>query len=94
MDIQKLLPSSIDAENYARYEDPKLPSSTTGCCARTIRPPARGDARPGDPSARHRGARAVVLWCTGSCRTALPEGAEVAPTHFINQDLARLWLDK
>jgi peptide/nickel transport system substrate-binding protein len=96
MDIQKFLPASVDAENYARYEDP----TAVALYDKMLREP--------DPQAQRAEMRdfekymldteAHTMWVLWWHRIvpyrSYIEGWKIGPTHFINQDLARIWLDK
>ena len=96
MDIQKFLPSSVDAENYARYEDKQAIDLYDTMLRET------------DPAKRRTAMRAfetymldtqahamwVLWWHRIVPYRSYVKGFKIAPTHFINQDLARLWLDQ
>ena len=94
MDIQKFLP--IDAENYARYEDQQ---------AVDLYEAMLHEADPAKQLAAMRAfetymldTQAHAMWVLWWHRIvpyrSYVKGWKIAPTHFINQDLARIWLDQ
>ena len=96
LDVQKVLPSSVDAENYAHYEDPKAVELHEQMLHETD--PAKQKAAMTrfekyilDDEAH---ALAVLWWHRIVPYRSYLKGFKVGPTHFLNQDLARLWLDK
>jgi peptide/nickel transport system substrate-binding protein len=96
IDVQKMLPASVDAENYAHYEDPKAVELYDAALHETD--PAKQKAALNGfekymlDDASH--ALWVLWWHRIVVNRAYLKGFNPAPTHFINQDLARLWLDK
>jgi len=96
MDIQKLMPTSVASEGYARYEDPK----TVGLYDKLLHEsdPARQRVAMRDLEKHLLDTEAHALWVLWWHRIvpyrSYVKGLKLAPTHFINQDLARLWLDK
>jgi peptide/nickel transport system substrate-binding protein len=96
MDIQKFLPASVDAENYAHYEDPKAVSLYDKMLHDTDPQAQRAEMRDFEKYMLDTQAHGMwVLWWHRIVpyRTYL-KGFKITPTHFLNQDLARLWLDK
>ena len=96
LDVQKVLPESIDAENYGHYEDPTEVDLYDKMLHETDPQQQR--------AAMHRFEKYVLddqahmVWALWWHRIvpyrSYVKGFKIAPTHFINQDLARLWLDK
>jgi len=96
LDVQKVLPESIDAENYGHYEDPTEADLYEKMLHET------------DPQKQREAMhsfekyvlddQAHMFWALWWHRIvpyrSYVKGFKIAPTHFINQDLARLWLDK
>ena len=96
LDVQKFLPASIDSENYGHYEDPTEVKLYDEMLHET------------DPAAQRvkmRRFETYVLddqvheiWALWWHRIvpyrSYVKGFKIAPTHFINQDLATIWLDK
>ncbi|MFZ3234183.1 MAG: ABC transporter substrate-binding protein [Stellaceae bacterium] len=96
LDVQKVLPQSVDAENYARYQDPTEVALYQSMLHET------DPARQRDLMRRFEkyvlDDQAHEIWVLWWYRTvpyrSYVKGWKIAPTHFINQDLARIWLDK
>ncbi|HXC26862.1 MAG TPA: ABC transporter substrate-binding protein [Stellaceae bacterium] len=96
MDIQKFLPASVDAENYARYEDTTAVSLYDTMLHETDPAQQRAEMRDFEKYMLDTEAHAmwVLWWHRIVPYRAYLKDFRIAPTHFINQDLARLWLDK
>jgi len=94
MDIQKFLP--VDAENYARYEDPALVALYDKMLRESDFQKQRALMRQFEKDMLDTEAHAmwVLWWHRIVPYRSYPKGWKIAPTHFINQDLARVWLDK
>jgi peptide/nickel transport system substrate-binding protein len=96
LDVQKFLPGSVDSENYAHYEDVAAVNLYDDMLHET------------DPAAQRIKMRrfetyvlsdqAHEIWALWWHRIvpyrSYVKGFKIAPTHFINQDLATIWLDK
>jgi len=96
LDIQKALPASVDSENYGNYDDPK----EVDLYDRMLR-----EIDPGRQRALMRQFEKYVLdeqshmiwilwWHRIVPYRSYVKGFKISPTHFINQDLATIWLDK
>ena len=96
LDIQKALPASVDSENYGNYDDPK----EVDLYDRMLR-----EMDPGRQRALMRQFEKYVLdeqshmiwilwWHRIVPYRSYVKGFRISPTHFINQDLATIWLDK
>jgi peptide/nickel transport system substrate-binding protein len=96
MDIQKFLPASVDAENYARYEDEKAVALYDTMLHESDPAKQRAEMRDFEKYMLDTEAHAmwVLWWHRIVPYRAYVKGFKIAPTHFINQDLARIWLDK
>ena len=96
MDIQKFLPSSVDAENYARYEDPPLVDLYVKMLHQSDPAKQRALMRAFEKDLLDTKADAmwVLWWHRIVPYRAYLKGFKIAPTHFLNMDLARVWLDK
>src|SRR5580693_4104405 len=96
MDIQKFLPSSVDAENYARYEDKDAVDLYDTMLHESD--PAKQRAAMRDFEKYMLDTQAHAMWVLWWYRIvpyrSYVKGWKIGPTHFINQDLARIWLDK
>ncbi|MBV9552645.1 MAG: ABC transporter substrate-binding protein [Alphaproteobacteria bacterium] len=96
IDIQKFLPAALAGENYARYEDKHAVELYEALLHETDPAKQRAAMRAFDIYMLDIQAHAMfVLWWHRIVpyRSYL-KGFKIAPTHFINMDLARLWLDK
>ncbi len=96
MDIQKFLPASIDAENYARYDDPAAVALYDKMLRETDPQQQRAEMRDFEKYMLDTQAHAmwVLWWHRIVPYRSYVKGWKIGPTHFINQDLARVWLDK
>jgi peptide/nickel transport system substrate-binding protein len=96
MDIQKFLPASVDAENYARYEDKDAVDLYDKMLHETDSGKQRAAMRAFETYMLDTQAHAmwVLWWHRIVPYRAYVKGWKIGPTHFINQDLARIWLDK
>jgi peptide/nickel transport system substrate-binding protein len=96
LDVQKVLPESVSAENYGHYED----AAEVALYEKMLHESDPQQQR----EAMHRFEKHVLddqahmVWALWWHRIvpyrSYVKGFKIAPTHFINQDLARLWLDK
>ena len=96
LDVQKVLPASVSSENYGHYEDPEEVELYDKMLRAT------------DPAKQRElmlqfekyvlDDQAHMFWALWWHRIvpyrSYVKGFKIAPTHFINQDLARLWLDR
>src|SRR2546421_178452 len=96
LDVQKVLPASVSAENYGHYEDAaeialyeKMLHETDPARQRELM--RRFETYVLDEQAHEIWA---LWWHRIVPYRSYLKGFKIAPTHFINQDLARLWLDK
>jgi peptide/nickel transport system substrate-binding protein len=96
LDVQKVLPASVSAENYGHYEDAaeialyeKMLHETDPAKQRELM--RRFETYVLDEQAHEIWA---LWWHRIVPYRSYLKGFKIAPTHFINQDLARLWLDK
>jgi peptide/nickel transport system substrate-binding protein len=96
LDIQKFLPESIDAENYAHYEDKTVVDLYEQMLHETDPAKQRNQMRHFEKYLLDDQAHAIYLlwWYRIVPYRSYVKGWKIAPTHFINQDLARIWLDK
>jgi peptide/nickel transport system substrate-binding protein len=96
LDVQKFLPESVDAENYAHYQD----DTEVALYQQMLR-----ETDPAKQRVLMRGLEKYLLddqaheiwllwWYRIVPYRSYVKGFKIAPTHFINQDLARIWLDK
>jgi len=94
MDIQKFLP--LDAENYARYEDKQAVDLYEAMLHEADPAKQRAAMRAFETYMLDTQAHAmwVLWWHRIVPYRSYVKGFKIAPTHFINQDLARIWLDQ
>jgi peptide/nickel transport system substrate-binding protein len=96
IDVQKALPYPADAENYARYKDDAEVALYQQMLHETDPAKERVLMRRFEKHVLDDEAHEIwVLWW----HRIVPyrsyiKGWKIAPTHFINQDLATIWLDK
>ena len=96
LDVQKVLPASVDAENYGHFEDAteidlydKLLHETDPARQRAL---MRGFEK---YVLDDQGHMIWVLWWHRIVPyRSYVKGFRISPTHFINQDLATIWLDR
>jgi len=96
LDVQAYLPSSVSAENYGYYEDPKELEIYDKLL------------HEGDPQKQHAlmvdfqkqvtdaeaHAIKLVWWNRIVPHRSYVKGWKISPSHFLNQDLSTIWLDK
>jgi len=96
LDVQKFLPETIDAENYAHYQDDAAVSLYQQMLHETDPVKQRILMRRLEKYLLDDQAHEIFLlwWYRIVPYRSYVKGWKIAPTHFINQDLARIWLDK
>jgi peptide/nickel transport system substrate-binding protein len=96
LDVQKVLPGSIDGENYGHYEDPHEVELYDAMLHETDPQKQRAAMRKFEDYVLDEQAHMVwaMWWHRIVPYRSYLKGFKIAPTHFINQDLARLWLDR
>ena len=96
LDVTTYLPTSISTENYGYYEDPKEVELYNKMLSET------------DPEAQHEDMNAFEKWVMDDQAHAtkvlwwnriIPyrsyvKGFKISPSHYLNMDLATIWLDK
>jgi peptide/nickel transport system substrate-binding protein len=96
LDVQKALPASVDSENYGNYEDPQEIDLYEKLLRETDPAQQRALMRRFEKYVLDDQTHMIwVLWW----HRIMPyrsyvKGFKISPTHFINQDLATIWLDK
>jgi peptide/nickel transport system substrate-binding protein len=96
LDVQKVLPASVSAENYGHYED----ATEVALYDKMLREtdPARQRELMRRLETYVLDEQAHEIWALWWHRIvpyrSYVKGFKIAPTHFVNQDLARLWIDK
>ena len=96
LDVQKVLPGSIDGENYGHYEDAREIDLYDAMLHETDPQKQRAAMRAFENYVLDEQAHMVwaLWWHRIVPYRSYIRGFNIAPTHFINQDLARIWLDK
>jgi peptide/nickel transport system substrate-binding protein len=96
LDVQKALPATVDSENYGNYDDPQEVDVYDKMLRETD--PARQRALMRQFEKLVLDDQAHMIWVLWWHRIvpyrSYVKGFKIAPTHFINQDLATIWLDK
>jgi peptide/nickel transport system substrate-binding protein len=96
LDVQKVLPGSIDSENYGHYEDAKEVELYNDMLHATDPADQRVKMRRFEKYVLDEQAHEIwaLWWHRIVPYRSYVKGFKIAPTHFINQDLATIWLDK
>jgi peptide/nickel transport system substrate-binding protein len=96
LDVQKYLPSSIFPENYGHFHDQpeidlyqKMLRETDGVKQRALM--RDFEKRVLDTEAH---AMVVTYWNRIVPLRSYVKGWKVSPSHYVNQDLANVWLDR
>jgi peptide/nickel transport system substrate-binding protein len=96
LDVQKVLPASVDSENYGHYEDAAEIELYQQMLRETD--PARQRVLMRRFEKYVIDDQAHMFWVFWWHRIvpyrSYVKGFKIAPTHFINQDLSMIWLDK
>ena len=96
LDVQKALPSSVASENYAHYEDATAVELYEKMLHESDSVRQRAAMRRFEDYMLND--QAHMIWALWWHRIvpyrSYVKGFKIAPTHFINQDLATIWLDK
>jgi peptide/nickel transport system substrate-binding protein len=96
LDVQPYLPSSVSSENYGYYDDPK----EVDLYNKMLHEP--------DPEKQHADMHAfeklvmdteahatkIIWWNRIIPYRSYVKGFKISPSHYINMDLATIWLDK
>jgi peptide/nickel transport system substrate-binding protein len=96
LDIQKALPATVDSENYGNYDDPQEVELYERMLRETDPRRQRVQMRKFEKYVLDDQAHMIwILWWHRIVPyRSYVEGFKISPTHFINQDLATIWLDK
>src|SRR5215467_8436506 len=96
IDVQAYLPSSIYSENYGYYEDPQEVDLYNKMLRATDFPKQRALMREFEEYVLDDQAHEIwVLWWYRIIpHRSYVKGWKISPSHYINQDLATVWLDK
>ena len=96
LDVQKVLPASVDSENYGNYDDPQEIDFYEKLLRETDPAQQRALMRRFEKHVLDDETHMIwVLWWHRIVPyRSYVKGFKISPTHFINQDLATIWLDK
>ena len=96
IDVQRYLPGSVYAANYGQFEDPKQVEIYNKMLHETDFARQRALMREFEKHVIDTESHAswIVWWYRGIAHQSYMKGWKVSPSHFINQDLATVWLDK
>jgi peptide/nickel transport system substrate-binding protein len=96
LDVQKVLPASVDPENYGHFEDATEIDLYERLLHETNPAPQRSLMREFEKYVLDEQSHMIwVLWWHRIVTyRSYVKGFRISPTHFINQDLATIWLDK
>jgi peptide/nickel transport system substrate-binding protein len=96
VDVQRYLPYTVEAQNFGFYEDQasidlyeKMLAETDPAAQRTLM--RRFEKHVLDDEAQ---AIFLLWWYRSVPYRAYVKGWKVSPSHYVNQDLATVWLDK
>jgi peptide/nickel transport system substrate-binding protein len=96
LDLQKALPATVASENYGNYDDPQEVEIYDKMLHETD--PARQRAMMRQFEKLVLDDQTHMIWVLWWHRVvpyrSYVKGFRISPTHFINQDLAQIWLDK
>src|SRR5712691_6807382 len=96
LDVQKALPASVSSENYGHYEDATVVDLYEKMLHETDPAKQRAAMRRFETYVLDEQVHEIwaLWWHRIVPYRSYVKGFKIAPTHFINQDLARIWLDK
>jgi peptide/nickel transport system substrate-binding protein len=96
MDTGKYLPHTVFTDNYGQFEDQQEIDIYTKMVHETDVPKQRALMRAYEKHALDEQAHAIqVLWWNRIIpMRSYVKGWKISPSHYINQDLANVWLDK
>jgi peptide/nickel transport system substrate-binding protein len=96
LDVQKALPASVDSENYGNYDDPQEIELYEKLLRETDPAQQRALMRRFEKHVLDDETHMIwVLWWHRIVPyRSYVKGFKISPTHFINQDLATIWLNK
>ena len=96
LDVQAYLPSSVSAENYGYYEDPQEMEIYNKMLAETDPKKQHDDMVAFQKLVMDTEAHAtkVIWWNRIVPYRSYVKGWKISSSHFLNQDLSTIWLDK
>jgi peptide/nickel transport system substrate-binding protein len=96
LDVQPYLPTSISAENFGYFEDPQEADLYKQMLHETDQQKLHGLMTQFEKLVMDTQAHAtqIVWWNRIVPYRSYVKGWKISPSHYINQDLANIWLDK
>jgi peptide/nickel transport system substrate-binding protein len=96
LDVQKYLPHTVFTENYGNYEDQQLIDLYQKMLRETGGPKQRALMRDFEKRVLDTEAHEMVMtyWNRIIPLRSYVKGWKIGPSHYLNQDLANVWLDK
>src|SRR3954467_104967 len=96
VDVQRYLPYTVEAQNFGFYEDPASIELYEKMLAETDPAAQRALMRRFEKHVLDDEAQAIFLlwWYRSVPYRAYVKGWNINPSHYVNQDLATIWLDK
>src|SRR6266576_1252290 len=96
VDVQRYLPYTVEAQNFGFYEDPDEIALYEKMVAETDPAAQRRLMRQFEKDVLDDKAHAIFLlwWYRIVPYRAYVKGWKINPSHYVNQDLATVWLDK
>jgi peptide/nickel transport system substrate-binding protein len=96
LDVQKYLPHSVSAINYGGYDDPAEVELYDKMLRETDAAKQRALMRELERHVLDKEAHEMVMtyWYRNVPLRSYVKGWKVGPSHYLNQDLANVWLDK
>ena len=96
VDVQRYLPYTVEAQNFGFYEDPDEIALYEKMIAETDPAAQRRLMRQFEKDVLDDKAHAIFLlwWYRSVLHRSYVKGWKINPSHYVNQDLATVWLDK
>ena len=96
LDVQRYLPGSVYAANYGRFEDPQEVALYDRMLRETQFDKQRALMREFEKRVLDTEAHDIFLlwWYRTVPYRSYVKGWKISPSHYLNQDLATVWLDK
>ncbi|HEX3863366.1 MAG TPA: ABC transporter substrate-binding protein [Stellaceae bacterium] len=96
MDVQPYLPTSVSVQNYGNYEDPKEMELYNTALHETDPAKQHAEMLAFDRHVLDTEAHKLVLpwWYRIVPYRSYVKGWKISSSHYLNQDLANIWLDK
>lgn len=96
LDTGKFLPKTMHSENYGNYEDPKLVELYNAVVHETDPAEQRRKMRAYEIHVLDTEAHSIMMpwWERILTHRAYMKGWKISPSHYVNQDLAPVWIEK